>query len=125
MKPLCREEAYNRQVLFGKNVIESHSTRPWYRILVSSIFDPFNMLLMGIAALSYYLDDLKTTVIMAIMVSVSSGIRFYHETKNESKLNALVQMIKKNITVIRTGENEMEFEDVIDLRDCVPGNDFI
>lgn len=122
LKPLCKEETYNRQVLFGKNVIESHSTRAWYSILVSSIFDPFNMLLIGIAALSFYLQDLKTFVIMIIMVSVSSGIRFYHESKNELKLSALTKMIKKNITVIRTDENDQEYEEVIDLRDCVPGN---
>ena len=122
LQPLYKEEAYNRQVLFGKNVIESHSTRAWYTILFNSIFDPFNMLLIGIAALSYYLGDLKTFVIMVVMVSVSSGIRFYHESKNESKLSALTKLIKKNITVIRRGDNDVEFDEVIDLRDCVPGN---
>lgn len=122
LKPLCKEEAYNRQVLFGRNVIDSHSTRAWYTILFNSIFDPFNMLLIGIAALSFYLHDLNTFVIMMVMVSVSSGIRFYHESKNESKLSALNRLIKKNITVIRCGDDDLEFEEVIDLRDSVPGS---
>lgn len=69
LKPLEKDEVYNRQILFGKNVIEKHATRPWYSILTASIFDPFNILLMLIAGLSLYLNDLKTFVIMVIMVS--------------------------------------------------------
>ena len=58
---------------------------------------------------------------MAIMVSVSSGTRFYQELKNENKTLALTTMIKKSITVIRRNSDDSEYEEVIDLRDCVPG----
>lgn len=47
LHPLTIQEVYRRQKLFGKNIIKEHSARGWFKILLNSIFDPFNILLIG------------------------------------------------------------------------------
>lgn len=123
IQPLTAQEVHRRQRLFGRNIIEKHSARSWYRILLNSLFDPFNVLLIGISGLSILLNDLKTFAIMLVMVAISGGIRFFQEQQSETKLNDLTSMIKKSITVIRRNAL-FEYEEIVDLKDCVPG-DFV
>ena len=123
IQPLLSQEVGRRQRLFGRNEIEKHSSRSWYSILLNSIFDPFNVLLIGISCLSIYLEDYKTFLIMVIMVLISSGIRFFQEQQSETKLNDLTSVVKKKITVIRRNPL-FEYEEIVDMSDCVPG-DFI
>lgn len=123
MQPLTAQEVYRRQRLFGRNIIEKHTSRSWHTILLNSIFDPFNVLLIGISCLSVFLNDLKTFGIMVVMVSISGGIRFFQEQQSETKMNDLASMVKKSITVIRRNLL-FEYEEIVDLSDCVPG-DFI
>lgn len=123
MLPLIAAEVHRRQRLFGRNIIEKHSSRSWHYILFNSIFDPFNVLLIAISCLSIFLNDLKTFAIMIVMVGISGGIRFFQEQQSETKLNDLASMVKKSITVIRRNLL-FEYEEIVDLSDCVPG-DFI
>lgn len=123
IQPLFAGEVSRRQKLFGKNTIEKHSSRSWHTILLNSLFDPFNILLIGISCLSLFLNEINTFVIMVIMVLISSGIRFFQEQQSETKLNDLTSMVKKNITVIRRNAL-FEYEEIVDLSECVSG-DFI
>lgn len=101
IQPLLAQEVYRRQRIFGKNIIEKHSSRSWHSILLNSLLDPFNLLLIGISCLSLFLNDYQTFIIMIIMVMISAAIRFFREQQSETKLNDLTSMVKKSITVIR------------------------
>lgn len=123
IQPLTAQDVHRRQRLFGRNIIDKHTSRSWYYILLSSLFDPFNVLLIGISCLSIFLNDLKTFGIMLVMVGISGGIRFFQEQQSETKLNDLTSMVKKSVTVVRRNLL-FEYEEIVDLSELVPG-DFV
>lgn len=59
IQPLDLQEVRKRQKLYGKNIIEKHTARSWYVILLHSIFDPFGLLLMGNQILYFNIYNFK------------------------------------------------------------------
>lgn len=125
--------------LYGENVLDSKKKVSVFRRIGRALIDPFTVILLVLASISFVLDvlmaskgdkDISTVVIIIVMIIISVFLKVYQETKSETAVSALTSMInvstavrRNNITVERPLE-EVVVGDVIALAagDIIPGD---
>jgi Mg2+-importing ATPase len=86
--------------------------------------NPLNALLLGLAALSWLLSDVRSSVVIATMVVLSVGLGFIQEHRSSAAAAKLARMIRVHAAVRRPGSagaDEEGFADV-PLEDLVLGD---
>jgi Mg2+-importing ATPase len=118
-------ETQNHQ--FGANEITHQKAPAWYLQLFQAFLNPFIAVLFVLAAVSFVTDVLmaasadrsyKTVIVVIIMVSLSSLLRFWQEFTSNRAAEALKSMVKTTATVLRQPEGKTE----IDIRELVSGD---
>jgi Mg2+-importing ATPase len=96
-------EAAARLDKFGFNEVAHEKPPRWYRQLLHSFNNPFILLLIGLATLSYLTDDIEASIIISIMVLISGLLRFYQEFRSSQAAEKLKAMVSTTATVSRRG----------------------
>jgi P-type Mg2+ transporter len=94
-----RAEAVREAV--GLNEVEHEKPLPWWAHLWGCYANPFNLLLTLLAAISYYTEDTKATVVITTMVVLSTLIRFVQESRSNRAADRLKEMVSNTATVLR------------------------
>lgn len=124
---LTNEEVLGKQVLHGLNEIAHDKAPAWYLQLLQAFINPFIGILIVIAIVSLITDvyfakpedrDFKTVVVVAVMVLLSSLLRFWQEFKSNRAAEQLKSMVKTTATVQRIGSGKIEIE----IEQLVPGD---
>jgi len=124
---LDSKEAYTRLRIYGKNEIAHEKAPAWHVQLVRAFINPFNVVLIILAAVSFILDyvlaapddrDLKAVVIISTMVTVSGLLRFWQEFRSNRAAEQLKRMVRTTATVQRRDVGKLE----IPLEELVPGD---
>ena len=89
---------------------------PWLHLWIC-YKNPFNLLLTALAAVSYTTGDAKGTTVIAVMVALSTGIRFVQEGRSRRTADSLKAMVSNTATVIRQGQASE-----VPIRTLVPGD---
>ncbi len=111
---LSTEFVENWQDEHGYNEISNHNEYVWYMNLLESIFNPFNIILLIIAAISIITKDNIGGMIICFLVLVSSIIKYLQEDKSNKASEKLKTMVKTTATVIRDNvKREVSIEDLI------------
>lgn len=107
----------------GKNIISIGSKNTKFRRLLNSVINPFNIILLIIAFVTFLFDvilaaknerDYLTFVIIIILVFVSSLVAFIQAEKSNDATEKLTKMISNRADVIRNGVHiEVLMEDVL------------
>ncbi|WP_406614998.1 magnesium-translocating P-type ATPase [Mycoplasmopsis hyopharyngis] len=118
------------QEKYGKNKLSKKSKNNVFRRLINSFFNPFSIILIVLALVSFTLDVIwplatkrykdvepMTVIIIMSMVIISGIIHFVQETKSNSSAEKLVKMIE---TTTRVRRNGIAYE--IPLQDVVVGD---
>jgi Mg2+-importing ATPase len=113
---LSTREAAARLGRYGPNLVEHEGPLPWWRHLGHCVVDPFNLLLMALAAVSWATRDLKATVVISTMVALSTALRFTQEHRSSRAAESLQSLVGNTATVLRQTQRE------IPLRKLVPGD---
>ncbi len=74
---------------------------PGWLHLWNCYLNPFNVLLTVLAVLSFFSGDAKATVVIAVMVTLSTVIRFVQEGRSHNAAESLRAMVSNKATVIR------------------------
>jgi Mg2+-importing ATPase len=122
--------AQRRLEQFGPNVAVPHKVLPWYVVLWHSFRNPFNYILVFLGVVSYLTDDIRSMMVMAVMVVVAVALRFWQEFRSQVKTESLRQMVRNHATVYRSeSENVKRVPHSLDHRaseilieDLVPGD---
>jgi P-type Mg2+ transporter len=85
----------------GLNEIEHEKPLPWWAHLWHCYKIPFNLLLTLLAAISYFTEDMKATIVISSMVLLSTLMRFWQEGKSNRAADKLKEMVSNTATVIR------------------------
>src|SRR5450631_1623897 len=95
---------------FGPNEIEQEKPPPWWLHLWHCYKTPFDLLLTLLAAISFFTEDMKATIVIGSMVVLSVMIRFWQESKSSRAADQLKAMVSNTATVIRhdLAEDAME-----------------
>jgi Mg2+-importing ATPase len=124
---LDEREVLRRLELVGPNNLSSKKTTPWWRLLLNSVFNPFNVLLGVIAIVSAIAPppSWSTFAILVLMIFLSVGVRFWQEFKSSVEAVKLQAKVKTEIEVCRTERVNNEIhtvEKLVDKSDLVPGD---
>ncbi|MCS6908038.1 MAG: magnesium-translocating P-type ATPase [Anaerolineales bacterium] len=127
MQGLSAEEAVERLKVYGKNEVAHEKAPAWYVQMARAFINPFNMVLMILAVVSFFLDvvlaapeerDFTAVIIISTMVTVSGLLRFWQEFRSNRAAEQLRAMVRTTATVERQGAGKIE----IPLEEIVPGD---
>ncbi|MBJ7263193.1 MAG: magnesium-translocating P-type ATPase [Burkholderiaceae bacterium] len=98
---LSDDEAQQRRNRFGPNEVDYEKPLQWWRHLWRCYKNPFNLLLTLLALISFLTEDMKATVVIGTMVTLSTLIRFVQEGRSNLAAERLKAMVSNTATVIR------------------------
>jgi P-type Mg2+ transporter len=90
----------------GLNDVEHEKPLRWWEHLWHCYKNPFNLLLTALAAISYYTEDMKATIVISTMVVLSTFIRFVQESRSNKAADKLKEMVSNTATVSRRDPSE-------------------
>jgi Mg2+-importing ATPase len=124
---LSAAQARKRLTLNGLNEVHHEKAPSWYQQLLSAFVNPFIVILLVIALISFITDvwmaapgdtSYKTVIMVGIMVMVSSMLRFFQEYRSNRAAEQLKSMVKTTATVLRKSKEKTE----TDIKELVPGD---
>ena len=108
---LSDEEVENRQSEFGKNIITASSKNTTLHRLREAVINPFNIILLLIAAITYFTDvvmapqpDYLTVIIIVSLVLLASTVAFVQSQRSHNAAESLSKMISNKADVWRDGK---------------------
>jgi len=96
-------EAARRLAAHGPNVAVPQARPAWYAVLWDSFKNPFNYVLLFLGTVSYLTDDYEATLVMGVMVSIATGLRFVQEFRSLVQADSLRRLVRNTATVLRSG----------------------
>ena len=114
---LTNEEVNKRMQQFGPNVAAREKKASLLSHLWDNIRNPLVILLLVLGAISYFTGDLRSAIVIGVMVLLGVVLRFFQEVKADDAAQALKALVSTTATVIRKGEAEE-----IPMRELVPGD---
>jgi Mg2+-importing ATPase len=114
---LTEDDAKNRARQSGPNEIAQERKQSWFVRLLKITRNPLVILLTTLSAVSFLTGDARAGSVMAMMVLLSVGLRFWQEARADAAAQKLKAMIHVTATVVRDGKARE-----IPLRDLVPGD---
>ena len=114
---LTQGEAEERARTTGANEVAQERKQGWLIRILKIVRNPLVILLTILSAVSFLTGDARAGSVMAAMVVLSVGLRFWQEARADSAAEKLKAMIHVTATVIRDGAARE-----IPLRDLVPGD---
>src|ERR1700693_3490657 len=114
---LTQAEAEERARTTGPNEVAQERKQGWPVRVLKIIRNPLVILLSTLSTVSFLTGDARAGTVMAIMVALSVGLRFWQEARADAAAEKLKAMIHVTATVVRDGAARE-----IPLRDLVPGD---
>ena len=114
---LTQTEAEVRARSTGPNQVAQEKAQGWPGRLLKIIRNPLVVLLAILSTVSFATGDARAGTVMAMMVALSVGLRFWQEARADAAAAKLKAMIHVTATVIRDGK-----AGEIPLRNLVPGD---
>jgi Mg2+-importing ATPase len=114
---LTQAEAEERARTTGPNEVAQEKPPGWSIRLLKIVRNPLVILLATLSAVSFATGDARAGIVMAMMVVLSAGLRFWQEARADAAAAKLKAMIHVTATVVRDGQARE-----IPLRDLVPGD---
>jgi P-type Mg2+ transporter len=94
-------ESARRLARNGPNEVAHEKPLPAWLHLWHCYRNPFNLLLTGLAVLSWLTQDVKATIVIGAMVLLSTVIRFVQESRSNRAAASLKAMVSNTATVLR------------------------
>lgn len=114
---LTQTEAEERARTSGPNEIARERKQGWPVRILKIMRNPLVILLTILSAISFFTGDPRAGSVMATMVALSAGLRFWQEARADGAAEKLRAMIHVTATVVRSAVARE-----IPLRDLVPGD---
>ncbi|GAP22092.1 magnesium-translocating P-type ATPase [Leptolinea tardivitalis] len=114
---LPEEQVEIRGKEFGPNEVAKEKKKKPLMRLWSNIKNPLVLLLMGLAAISYFTGDIRATLVISSMVILGVVLQFVQESRADNAAEQLQAMVSTTATVIRDNKRQE-----IPLKELVPGD---
>lgn len=114
---LRTDEASIRLGQTGRNIVKRTHHFQAIKIFARQFQDLLTILLLASVAISWYLKDSQTTIVLAIIITVNVLIGFFEEYKADRVMEGLQKLLKPTAKVMRAGKIQE-----IDAEDIVPGD---
>lgn len=98
---------------YGLNQVKQSKPKKWYNYFFSSLFSPFNSILLGISFILVYTDIIlpehpnpANIVVIAVLIIVSTLLEFIEEFRSNNAAEKLKELVETTATVIRNGKEK-------------------
>lgn len=124
---ITEEEAGNRVEKYGLNQVEHEKPTPWYIQLVKGFINPFIIVLIALAVISYITDvalaapgekSWEAVIVITAMVTISGILHFVQEYRSGKAAEELKALVNTTATVVRKDRETYE----IPMSQIVPGD---
>lgn len=95
----------------GLNQIKGSKPKKWYNYFFSSLFSPFNSILLGITLILIYTDIIlpenpspANIIVITVLIIVSTLLEFIEEFRSNNAAEKLKKLVETTATVIRNGK---------------------
>ena len=121
---LSRREAARRLRSFGPNAAGETGQPTLLARAREKLKNPLNLLLLALAGLSWLVSDLRSALLIAIMVFLSIGLSFLQEHRSGAAAARLAAMVRVEVKVRRQGTPGADAEGFvrIPIDRLVPGD---
>ncbi len=103
---LLDREAEERLEQYGPNSVVHEKHKSIASELVDRFKNPLNLLLLVLAAISFFMKDYTSAIIISIMVLLSVGVSFIQEHRSNNAAEKLRAMVSTTATVRRKDRRE-------------------
>jgi Mg2+-importing ATPase len=100
---LSAAEAERRLAEHGPNAVAREHHASALEQLAGQLWTPLNVMLLGLALVSYLLGDPRAAIVIAVMVVLSVGLSFLQEYRSSRAAEALRAIVKTTAAVRRRG----------------------
>ena len=111
---LTEKDVSSRISQYGFNEVKQAKPKKWYHYFLSSLFSPFNSILLGIACILFYTDvyladvpSYANIIVIAILVTASTLLEFFEEYHSNQAAEKLKELVATTTTVIRNGNEQL------------------
>ena len=112
---------------YPSNEISHEKPKPWFVQLANAFINPFTLVLLVIAAISFLTSyvlaptgekNLSAVIVIVVLVLISGAMRFFQEFRSGREAEGLRSLVKTTATVIRRENGREE----INIADLLPGD---
>lgn len=112
---------------YPSNEISHEKPKSWFVQLADAFINPFTLVLMIIAAISFLTSyvfakpgekSLSAVLVIVVLVLISGGLRFFQEFRSGKEAEGLRSLVKTTATVIRRENGREE----VNIADILPGD---
>lgn len=96
-------EAWRRLTQVGRNEVATRPMSSTLALLWHSANNPFNGVLLLLGVVSMITRDFKASAVMAVMVTLSTTLRFWQERRSLIQAESLRKLVRNTVTVYRRG----------------------
>ncbi|MFD9890346.1 magnesium-translocating P-type ATPase [Amycolatopsis sp. NPDC059027] len=122
-KGLTETEAEERLSRHGDNTEPTTAGHGLAAHVLDAVRSPFVALLTGLGVVFVVLGDLRGTITVAIMVTLSVVLRFWQHTRSDRAVRALLGQVGTTVTVRRRGDATLPpLDREVPPSDLVPGD---
>ena len=114
---LTELEVEERLEKFGPNEITQEEEHGWWWRFFMAAKNPLVVLLVALAAIAFITEDIRSGIVMSLMVVLGVTLRLIQETKADNAAAKLKAMISVTATAMREGKPQE-----ISLKNLVPGD---
>src|SRR6202166_2260612 len=114
---LAEADAEERARTAGPNEVAQERKQGWFIRLLKITRNPLVILLTTLSTVSFLTGDARAGFVMATMVVLSVGLRFFQEARADTAAQKLKAMIHVTATAVRDGKAR-----AIALRELAPGD---
>ena len=121
---LPKTEVEDRLALFGPNEIAHERPPAWYVQLLLGFKNPFIVVLLTLAMVSFFTGDSKAVIVITVMVTLSVLISFSQEYRSQQTAEKLKSLVRSTATVVRPHLTEPGADRTreIPMQELVPGD---
>ena len=119
---LTTDEAEARLRSVGPNEVAHEARHTIVGEIISRSINPLNLLLLTLAAASYFIGDQRAAIVIAVMVLLSVSLGFFQEHRSNKAADALRRMVQTNATVRRQDGGTAQGHSDVPIGQLVPGD---
>ena len=124
---ISTNEAINRLEEYGLNQVAHEKPTPWYVQLINAFINPFVIILLALAVISYITDvaiasagekSWEAVIVIIIMVTISALLHFFQEYRSGKAAQKLKALVQSTAAIARKDTGVRE----IPMKYIVPGD---
>ena len=120
---LLESDAQERIKQFGLNQIAHERPPSWYALLLRNFANPFIVLLLLLATVSFLIGEIEAVYIITVMVLISVIMRFFQEYRSNQAAEKLKALVSTKATVLRREtETSKSKKEELEIKYLVPGD---